>query len=145
MSAMHTSPGDTAGTIVNEAVVECFRLLLVPVTFTLNVPVGPPANEVKVRVADPVPPEESVTLVGLMLQPGQLGHVRFGEVPRLTVPLNPFTLVKAMLDVAEEPCCTFCVDGDADIEKSGDGGAVTVKDSPTECFRVPLVPLTIAL
>ena len=62
------------GTIVNDAMVEWDKLPLVPVTFTLNVPVGPPTSEVKVKVEDAVPPEDNTTLVGLTLQPGQLAH-----------------------------------------------------------------------
>ena len=60
--------------IVNDATVEWDKLPLVPVTFTLNVPVGPPTSEVKVKVEDAVPPEDNTTLVGLTLQPGQLAH-----------------------------------------------------------------------
>lgn len=75
-SAMHTTPvwGGVV-TIVNEAMVECDRLPLVPVTFTPKVPVGPPAVVVNVSVDEACPPDESVTFVGLMTQPGQLGQV----------------------------------------------------------------------
>lgn len=64
---------------------------------------------------------------------------------RFTVPLKPFTLVRVIVDVALEPCFTLCEVGLAVIAKSGVGGAVTVNDRPTACFRLPLVPLTIAL
>lgn len=76
-SAMHTTPvwGGGAVTIVNEATVECNRLPLVPVTFTPKVPVEPPAVVVNVSVDDACPPDDNVTLVGLMLQPGQPGQV----------------------------------------------------------------------
>ena len=60
--------------IVNDATVERDKLPLVPVTLTLNVPVGPPTSEVKVKVEDAVPPEDNATLVGLTLQPGQLAQ-----------------------------------------------------------------------
>ncbi len=61
-------------TIVNDAMVEWDKLPLVPVTLTLNVPIGPPTSEVKVKVEDAVPPEDNTTLVGLTLQPGQLAQ-----------------------------------------------------------------------
>jgi hypothetical protein len=63
-----------AETIVNEATVKCDRLPLAPVTLTPKVPVGPPAVVVNVSVDDACPPDDSVTLVGLMLQPGQLAQ-----------------------------------------------------------------------
>jgi len=47
-----------------------------------------------VSVADVFPFDASVTLVGLIDQVGHPGHVGGVEVLRLTVPLNPFTLVK---------------------------------------------------
>jgi len=74
-SAMQTTPvwGGFV-TIVNEATVECDRLPFVPVTLTPKVLVGPPAVVVNVSVDDACPPDDSVTLVGLMLQPGQLGQ-----------------------------------------------------------------------
>ena len=59
---------------MNAATVEWDKLPLVPVTLTLNVPVGPPTNEVKVKVEDAVPPEDNATLVGLTPQPGQLAQ-----------------------------------------------------------------------
>src|SRR6266699_2042413 len=92
---------------VNEATVGCDRLPLVPVTLTT-----------KESVAWPVPPEVSVTVFGLTPHVGQLGQRGGGEVERLTVPANP-KLVKTIMEVAVDPCCTFCELGLAAIEKSG--------------------------
>jgi len=47
-----------------------------------------------VSVADVFPFDASVTLVGLIDQVGQPGHVGGAEVLRLMVPLNPFMLVR---------------------------------------------------
>lgn len=93
--------------IVNDATVEWDKLPLVPVTLTLNVPVGPPTNEVRVKVEDAVPPEDNATLVGLTLQPGQLAQASCGEVAKLTVPLNPLKLVRTIEEVALAPAFTF--------------------------------------
>lgn len=102
-AAIQTVPFKAAALTVKEATVVCVKLPLVPVTLTLNVPVGPFASVVKVSVERAVPPEVTKTLVRLNLQPGQLGHARFGEVARLTVPLNPFRLVTVIDDVALVP------------------------------------------
>jgi len=45
-----------------------------------------------VRVEATVPPGESVTLDGLMVQPGHDTQRGGGEVVRLIVPLNPLKL-----------------------------------------------------
>ncbi len=103
---------------VNEATVWCDRLPLVPVTLTTKVRVGVPRVVTKESVAWPVPPEVSVTVFGLTPHVGQLGQRGGGEVERLTVPANP-KLVKTIMEVAVDPCCTFCELGLAAIEKSG--------------------------
>ncbi len=146
-TAMHTTPvgGGVDETIVNDGIVKCDNFPLVPVTLTLNVPVGPGAKDLKVKVEDPVPPEDKVTFAGLTLQLGQLGQSGGGDVERLTVPLNPFTLLSMIDEVAVEPCCTFWEAGLAEMEKSGVGAAVTVKDRNTEWERLPLVPFTATL
>ena len=103
---------------VNEATVWCDRLPLVPVTLTTKVRVGVPRVVTKESVAWPVPPEVSVTLFGLTPHVGQLGQRGGGEVERLTVPTNP-KLVKTIMEVPVDPCCTFCELGLVATEKSG--------------------------
>jgi len=63
----------------------------------------------------------------------------------LTVPLNPFKLVRTIEEVALAPAFTFWEAGLAEMEKSGAVEAVTVYDSDSECARLPLVPLTMTL
>ena len=104
---MHTTPvgGGVDETIVNDAVVECDNFPLVPVTLTLKVPVGPGVKDLKVKVEDPVPPEDRVTFAGLTLQPGQLGQSGGGDVLKLTVPLKPLRLFTLTLVNVEDPAC----------------------------------------
>ena len=87
-------------------------------TFTPKVVVGVPKVVTNDRVACPVPPELSVTALGLTLQVGQLGQRGGGEADRLTVPANP-KLVSTIVEVAVEPAFTLCEFGLAVIEKSG--------------------------
>lgn len=106
LGAIQTSP---AGGGVDETTVKltftlCDRLPLVPLTLTLKVIVGVPIVVEKVRVAWAVPPDTSMTLVGLITQPGQLGQRGGGEVTKSTVPLKPPTLETIIELVAEEPC-----------------------------------------
>jgi len=105
--------------------------------------VPPPVDTNKVDVA--VPPDAKVTLVGVRVDTG--AFLVEGEMlaERLTVPLNPFTLLSMIDEVAVEPCCTFWEAGLAEMEKSGVGAAVTVKERNTEWETLPLVPFTATL
>ncbi len=106
LGAIQTSPagGGADETTVKPTLTLCDKLLLVPVTLTLKVIVGVPIVVENVSFAWAVPPDESMTLVGLIVQPGQLGHSGGGEVAKLTVPLKPPTLESIIELVAEEPC-----------------------------------------
>jgi len=61
----------------------------------------------KVRVDEAVPPGGSMTLDGLTPQPGHEAQRGGAEVESVTVPLKPFTLVREIVEVAEEPAITF--------------------------------------
>ena len=62
-------------------------------------------------------PGEILTLVGVMEAVGPAGET---DAPRLTVPVNPRSLLRVMVDVADEPCKTVREDGLDAIEKPGD-------------------------
>ena len=93
-------------------------------------------------VAVAFPFDASVTLVGLIDQVGQPGHVGGAEVLRLTVPLNPFTLVRWMFDLAGEPWVMVSEEGKAVIVKS-DAPDTTVIVTLTEWDSEPLFPKTV--
>ena len=69
-------------------------------------------------VALAVPPDGSTTLVGVTPQLGHDAHSGGGEVESAIVPLNPFTLVTRIVDVAFAPAGTFWLDGFAEIVNS---------------------------
>ncbi len=106
LGAIQTSPVGGGGdeTTVKLTFTLCDKLPLVPVTLTLKVIVGVPRVVENVRVARAVPPDTSMTLVGLIIQPGQLGHNGGGEVAKFTVPLKPPMLESIIELVAVEPC-----------------------------------------
>ena len=96
-----------------------------------------------VSVADAFPFDASVTLVGLIDQVGQPGHVGGVEVLRFTVPLKPLKLVTATVDVPVAPSGITRAEGFAVMAKSGGGGGgleTTEKLTVVECERLPLVP-----
>ncbi len=62
------------------------------------------------------------------------------EDERVTVPLNPFRLVKVMSDVPVEPCGMLRELGEADIVKSE-----TTTRMVTECVSEPVVPVTVTV
>ncbi len=68
----------------------------------------------RIDVADP--PALSVIV---LLPRDILGPEGEIDVERLTVPLNPFRLVRVIVDVAEEDCDIVRDDGLAEMEKSG--------------------------
>jgi hypothetical protein len=77
---------------------------------------------------------ELVTLVGVIAPQVRLA----GTVSvRLTVPVNPFTAVTVIVEVAEVPTVTAAGEV-AEIVKS-----VTVKVAVAECDTVPLVPVIV--
>jgi hypothetical protein len=87
-----------------------------------------------VELQDRVAVPELVTLVGVIAP-----QVRFaGTVSvSVTVPMNPFTAVTVIVEVAETPVLTAAGDV-AVIVKS-----VTVKVAVVLCERVPLVPVIV--
>ena len=62
----------------------------------------------------------------------------------MTVPLNPFRLVRTMVDAPEEPAGIVRLFGLAVIAKSDvEPDGTIVKATLTECDRLPLVPVTL--
>ena len=79
----------------NVIVVECVRPPLTPVIVTVKVPVGVcPPLPVNVRVDVPVPPDATVTPVGLKPALTPAGSV---PVESETIPLKPFNDVSVMV------------------------------------------------
>ena len=105
-------------TTVNLTITLWDKLPLVAVTLMLHVLAGDPAVVVNVRMAEAVPPDVRITLVGLILHEGQARQSGGGVVERLTVPANP-KLVNVIVELVLDPDCTFCEVGLAAIEKSG--------------------------
>jgi ribosomal protein L30/L7E len=106
-------------TTVNLTTTLCDKLPLVAVTLMAHVVAGAAAEVVNVRMAEAVPPDVRVILVGLRLHCGQAGQSGGGVVERLTMPANPLKLDNVIVDLALDPACTFCELGLAAIEKSG--------------------------
>ena len=80
-----------------------------------------------VRTAFPVPPDSNVTRLGLRVRVGLeplLGDI---EVVRLTCPTKPPMLVSVRVVLVAEPRVTFIEDGEEVIEKSGEGGGITLR------------------
>jgi hypothetical protein len=69
-----------------------------------------------VSVVVPVPPAEIVTLVALRVVVGPEGDM---EDVRLIVPEKPLTLVRVMVDAADDPAWIVRLTGLAAIVKSG--------------------------
>ena len=76
---------------------------------------GEPSTVKNTRVALALPPDESTTWVGVTPQFGHDAQSGGGEVERLIVPLNPFTLDSRIVEVALKPAGTFWLDGFAEI------------------------------
>jgi hypothetical protein len=91
-------------------------------------------------VTDTDPPGGSETLVRL-----RVAEIMLDETvsDRVTVPLKPLTLVRVIVEVAEEPCVIVRFPGTAEIVKSGGADWETLKSTMTECVRLPLVPVTV--
>ena len=62
-------------------------------------------------------PGEILTLAGIMDAVGPVGAT---DASRLSVPVNPWSLLRVMVDVADEPCKMVREDGLDAIEKPGD-------------------------
>ena len=89
-------------------------------------------------VDDAEPPEESAKLVGFSVKDGPLGVTAAANE---TVPANPLTLVRVIVDAADDPWTIEIDEGLAAIEKSGT--ALTVRETSDEWDSEPLVPVTV--
>lgn len=108
--------------ICSVTVVECDNDPLVPVIVTVVVPRESALEPVKVRVAVPLPPDDTVIVVEL-----KVSVTPFTEVAeRVMVPLNPFRLVTVIVVEVDPSLDIERLDGEALMLKSGDAGAVTV-------------------
>ena len=95
---------------------------LVPVMVTVTVPRESPLEPVKVRVAEPLAPPDTVIVVEL-----NVSVTPFTEVAeRVTVPLNPFRLVTVIVVEVDPSLDIERLEGEALMLKSGGAGAVTV-------------------
>jgi len=92
----------------------------------------------RIDVAEP--PEVSVSVLLLREVFGPEGEI---DVERLTAPLNPFMLVRVMVDVVEEDCETVREDGLAEMEKSG--LTPTETETVVEWESEPLDPFTVTV
>ncbi len=92
--------------------------------------------ELRVRVEVPVPPEASVTLVGLTELVRPEGDA---DVVRPTVPAKPLTPVRVIVEVVGKPVTTVRLDG-AEREKS-----VTLTVTLAEWDKEPLVATTVTV
>lgn len=108
--------------ICSVTVVECDNDPFVPVMVTVNVPRESALVPVKVRVAVPLPPDDTVIVLELKVSVTPVTEL--GE--RVMVPLNPFRLVTVMVVDVDPSLDIERLDGEALVLKSGDGGAVTV-------------------
>src|SRR6266852_1714503 len=95
--------------------------LPVPVVVTTYDPVGVKLAVQTVRVDVAVPPDGTETTVGFKLVDGPAGEI---VDVRLTLPLNPLTLVTVIVEVAQEPWMMLMALGLAAMVKSGCGGLV---------------------
>jgi hypothetical protein len=85
-----------------------------------------------------------VELVGLVpnVAVTPLGRV---ELARLTDPVNPLLGVTVIVLLPFVPCFTVKLDGDADSEKFGAAGALTVRLIEVVCVNVPEVPVIVTV
>jgi hypothetical protein len=93
-----------------------------------------------VRTAFPVPPDNSVTRLGLRVRVGLeplLGDI---EAVRLTCPAKPPMLVSVRVVLVADPRVTFIEEGEEVIEKSGEGGGTTLRMLVTLWLSFPLAP-----
>ena len=95
---------------------ECEREPLVAVTVIVYAPIGVLCNALTLSIEVPCPPDVKVTdeLLSDVLGP-DVGET---TVARFMVPVNPFRLVRDIVDPAEKPLETVIEDGLAVILKS---------------------------
>jgi hypothetical protein len=91
-------------------------------------------------VTVPLPPADRLTLEALSESVGPEGDI---EVARLMVPVNPLRLVRAIVEVAEEPAWRVKLLGLEVMAKSGCGGGFTVTVTVTAWDNDPLIPVTV--
>lgn len=96
------------------------------------------ANTVIVEVA--VPPESKVTFAGLKNTDGPTLET---EAVKLIAPVNPFRLLKLIVEVPEDPSITARLVGLAFNAKSGCGDGLTVTTIVTERINELLVPVIV--
>lgn len=89
-----------AETTLTDTRTEWERLPLAPVTMTSYEPGATVLAAPKVRVEDDVPPALTETLTGFRVAVGPAGET---VAERLTALEKPFRLVKATVEVAEDP------------------------------------------
>ena len=88
-----------------------------------------------------VPPPRRVMFDGFNDAVGPDGET---VAVRMTVPAKLLMLVTLMVDAPDEPAVIVRLPGLGDSEKSG-ATKTTVKLTITECDRLPLVPVTVAV
>jgi len=93
-----------------------------------------------VRTAFPVPPDNSVTLLGLRARVGLEPLLGEMDVVRLTCPAKPPMLVSVRVVLVTEPRVRFIEEGEDAIEKSGEGGRTTLRMLVTLWLSLPLAP-----
>lgn len=122
--------------IVRLMVVVCDRVPDVPVMVIVLVPVVAVLLAVKVRTL--------VDVVGLVpnVAVTPLGRAEFD---RVTDPVNPLLGVTVMVLLPLVPCLTVKLVGDAESEKFGAAGAVTVRLIVVVCVKLPDVPVIVTL
>ena len=93
-----------------------------------------------VRVEAPEAPGDSVTVRGLNDDPGPEGE---RLAVRVTVPENPFKLVKVIVDEFEAPAIIFSVAWLEETVKPG--GGVTIRVIEVAFLTEPLTPFTVTV
>jgi len=111
---------------------------LTPVTIALYEPDGVDDVVETVRVEVPLPPAERAILVVLSEIAGPAGDI---EAARLIVPLNPFRLTRAIVELPEEPAGRVMLVGLTVMAKSGFGGELTITVRVAGWDNDPLVPI----
>lgn len=96
------------------------------------------ARTVIVEVA--VPPEGKVTFVGLKNTDGPTLEI---EAVKLMLPVNPFMLLRLIVEVPEDPRITVRLVGLAFNVKSGCGGRLTVTTIMVERINEVLIPVIV--
>jgi hypothetical protein len=122
--------------MVSETVVVCVNDPEVPVIVMVLVPVVAVLEAVKVSVLVEVVgfvPNVAVTPLGS------------AELDRVTDPVKPAMSVTVIVLLPLVPCFTVKLEGEAESEKLGCAGAVTVSDTVVVCVRLPDVPVMVTV